>query len=186
MRRVALVLLVALVACGCGSTDDAAGDDRDERSPDPAKTQTTEDEPADPTDVPAPVPDGEQPPIVVTSPESLGYVSGSFILEGTAQVFEGDLRWAILDAKLKPMAQGSFAASCGAPCRGKFRIRVPLRTVEVGSWELHVWAPPVADDDPARVHDTMIPITVTAEPVQGTPAPGETPPGGVPGGVPGT
>jgi hypothetical protein len=45
-----------------------------------------------------------------------------------------------------------------------------------------VWAPPVADDDPPRVHDTMVPITVTAEPVAGSPDADATPPGGVPGG----
>jgi len=175
----ALVLLVA----GCGSDDGGGdGDSSSDQARDASTSTTTtaEDEPAEPTGVPEPVPEGELPPIVVTSPQPLGYVSGAFVLTGSAQVTEGALRWAILDAKLKPMATGAFDASCGAPCRGTFRTRVPLRDVAIGSWELHVWTPPVADDDPQRVHDTMVPITVTAEPVQGTPPPGAEPPGGVP------
>jgi hypothetical protein len=188
----ALLVLAMLVIAGCGGSGDDGAKDSDARD---AKTTSTsdehdegdgeehpdEDEPGDPTEVPDPVPEGELPPIQVRSPEPLSYVSRSFILAGSAQVFEGDLRWAILDANLKPMAQGRMTASCGAPCRGNFRTRIPLAGVQVGSWELHVWQPPVADGDPARVHDTMVPITVTAEPVD-APDPGATPPGGVPGG----
>ncbi len=183
-----LLTVAALLAAGCGSDD---GDDSPKRSAKTTATTTTDeddpdspdDEPGEPTKVPDPVPEGELPPIQVTSPEALGYVTGSFVLAGTAQVFEGALQWAILDANLKPMTQGRMTASCGAPCRGKFRARIPLAKVPVGSWELHVWAPPVADDDPPRVHDTMTPITVTAEPVEGAPEPGAIPPGGVPAGA---
>lgn len=179
-------LALALLVAGCGSDD--GDDDTPSKSTKTTKTTTTTttdadpDDPGDPTELPDPVPDGELPPIQVTSPTSLAYVSGSFVLAGSAQVFEGALQWAILDARLKPMVQGRMTATCGAPCRGKFRTRIALAKVPVGSWELHVWAPPVADDDPARVHDTMTPITVTAQPVDGSPDPGATPPGGVPGG----
>ncbi|MCW2921092.1 MAG: Immunoglobulin-like domain of bacterial spore germination [Thermoleophilia bacterium] len=186
---VALAALASLLATGCGSSDDdgSKGSTKtsttDTTTTDTTETTTTDDDHGDPTELPDPVPEGELPPIQVTSPTSLAYVSGSFVLAGSAQVTEGALQWAILDADLKPMTQGRMTASCGAPCRGKFRARIPLAKVPVGSWELHVWTPPVADDDPPRVHDTMTPITVTAKPVTGAPDPGATPPGGVPGGA---
>ena len=184
-----LVAALALLLAGCGSD----GDDRRDASGSGAKTETSttgddapadegEDDDAPATTVPEPVPAGEQPPIVVTSPAPLAYVNGTFVLRGSAEVYEGELRWAILDARLKPMAQGAFAASCGAPCRGTFSKRIPLRGVAIGSWELHVWAPPVDAGDPARMHDTMVPITVTDQPVD-APAPDAIPPGGAPAGA---
>lgn len=192
LATLAILTLASLLAAGCGG-----GDDGDDPTPKPPRTTTDDtgddddhakdedghaDDAGDPTEVPDAYPDGSQPPIHVETPTPLSYVSGSFVLSGTAQVFEGALQWAILDARLKPMVQGRMTASCGAPCRGKFRVRIPLAKVAIGSWELHVWAPPVADDDPDRVHDTMVPITVTDEPVQGAPDAGDIPPGGVPGG----
>jgi hypothetical protein len=188
MLRLLAVVALVLVAAGCGSDDDSTSTSTTkERSTKTTTTDTTSttddpDDEGEATKVPDPVPEGELPPIQVMSPTSLSYVSGSFVLAGTAQVFEGALQWAILDAKLKPMVQGRMTATCGAPCRGKFRTRISLAKVPVGSWELHVWAPPVADTDAERMHDTMTPITVTEEPVQGAPDPGEIPPGGVPGG----
>ncbi len=188
LAALVVLALAAMLAAGCGSSDDEGGgdatskqsasDDEHDGDEDPAEDEDAE----DPTPVPEPVPDGELPPIQVTSPTPLAYVSDSFVLTGSAQVFEGTLRWQILDEQLRPQRQGTITASCGAPCRGTFRARIPLRGVKIGSWELHVFAPPVADDDPDRVHDTMIPITVTEEPVEGAPDAGDTPPGGVPGG----
>lgn len=184
LLALALLALASLLAAGCGSDDDPKQrSTKQTKTTKTTTTTTTDDDEGDPTELPDPVPEGELPPIQVTSPTSLAYVSRSFVLAGTAQVFEGALQWAILDAKLKPMVQGRMTASCGAPCRGKFRTRIALTKVPVGSWELHVWAPPVADDDPPRPHDTMTPITVTAEPVEGAPDPGDVPPGGVPGGA---
>ncbi len=198
-RLVAVLVVLALAAvvvAGCGSDDDSKGsDDREARTTtsnsddDPSDTGSDDDGTDDGTDDTSSdheagddpdasgggdgQPDGTpaQPIIQVRSPAPLSYVSGAFVLAGTAQVFEGDLRWAILDSSLEPMVQGRMTASCGAPCRGTFRARIPLRGVELGSWELHVWAPPVDDDDPARMHDTMVPITVTDQPVESVPLP---------------
>jgi hypothetical protein len=73
-----------------------------------------------------------------------------------------------------------MTASCGAPCRGKYRVRIPVAKVPVGSWELHVWSPNVADDGPARLHDTMVPVTIARTHTPGQPDPGAEPPGGAP------
>lgn len=189
LAALVVLSLLALLAAGCGSGDDSGGDDDatvrqstdgDDPADDEDHDADAEDAPADPTPVPDPVPDGTLPPIQVTSPAPLAYVNDSFLLTGSAQVFEGTLRWQILDEQLRPQRQGTITATCGAPCRGTFRSRIPLRGVQVGSWELHVFAPPVADDDPPRVHDVMVPITVTDEPVAGAPDADAQPPGGVP------
>lgn len=119
------------------------------------------------------------PPIQVLAPPTFSSVHRSFVLRGTAQVHEGELRWSILDADLEPLATGRMTATCGAPCRGGFSTRVDVSKVPVGSWELHVYAPPVADDDPPRMHDVILPITVVAKPVD-QPAADAPPPGGVP------
>lgn len=122
----------------------------------------------------------EQFPIEITEPATFSSVHGSFRLAGTATVFEGTLAWQILDEQLKPMKHGTMTASCGGPCRGTFSTTIDLAGVKPGSWELHVFAPPVADDDPPRVHDTILPITVTTAPVGDQPAADAPPPGGTP------
>lgn len=179
---VALLALVVLGGCGegggsrdgSGEREDAARADRADGDGDAGSdTRTEADEAAA---------DGHEdplPPIQVVAPATFTSVHRSFVLRGTAQVVEGELRWAILDASLEPLASGRMTASCGAPCRGGFSTRVDVSKVPVGSWELHVFAPPVADDDPPRVHDVIIPITVVAKPVDQPPA-DAPPPGGVP------
>lgn len=189
LPRIRVLLLVALVAvagAGCGG-DDGAGGDRTGASDDRSRADGTsaagdaEDGGSDRGDD-APEADGGPaplPPIEVIAPPTFSSVHRSFVLRGTAQVHEGELRWAILDADLEALASGRMMASCGAPCRGKFSTRVDVSKVPVGSWELHVFAPPVADSDPPRVHDVILPITVVANPVD-QPAADAPPPGGVP------
>lgn len=182
-----LACAVALALAGCGGSDDD-GNDRNTSAKQeaPGATDTgdqgeeVEDDAGEPTPLPDPVPEGELPPIQVTSPKAFEEVVGSFTLAGSAQVHEGALSWAILDAKLTPMVQGRMTASCGAPCRGKFSIPISLIKVPIGSWELHVWSPNVADEGPKRLHDTMVPITVATKRTPGAPAPGSEPPGGAP------
>jgi hypothetical protein len=182
----ALLALLALLAAGCGDADADDSSSKDAKR-DAAKTTTTDsDEPAaddeqgEATKLPEPVPAGEQPPIVISSPDPFAQLVGSFILQGEASVHEGALTWAILDAKLKPMVTGHITATCGAPCRGRFRMRISLRNVPIGSWELHVWSPNVADSGPARLHDTMVPVSVSDQRTPGQPDPNAAPPGGPP------
>jgi hypothetical protein len=127
--------------------------------------------------------DDDQPTkreIEVAEPTAFSSVYRSFTLAGTAAVFEGALAWEILDEQLKPMQRGMTTATCGAPCRGKFSTTVRLQGVAPGSWELHVFAPPVDPNDPPRVHDTILPITVTTGPIGDAAAADAPPPGGVP------
>jgi hypothetical protein len=168
--RATVALLVAMLAlapvlAGCGADD-------------------TPDEPAPPTTTTDAVDDDGRPtlPIQVTSPAVFTSVHGSFELAGTAQVHEGELRWSILDSAYDELAAGAMTASCGAPCVGEFATTIDVSEVPIGSWELRVWQPGVADDDPERMHETIIPITVTAQPVDADQPPADAPP---PGGLPG-
>lgn len=191
--RTFVVLGALLLLAGCGNSTDTAEEtakaDRDnevETSEDDTRHDGEEDEQGEegeegePTAMPEPVPAGEQPPILVTAPAPFEQLVGSFILRGSAQVHEGALVWAILDARLRPMATGRMSATCGAPCRGRFSTRISLANVPIGSWELHVWSPNVADEGPERLHDTMVPVTVSDRKTPGAPQPGTVPPGGPP------
>lgn len=184
----ALLVLLALLAAGCGGSGDGPSKDgsRDtstkstSTSDDGDEPVTTDEDEGEPTKVPEPVPAGQKAPIRIVTPSSLQQLVGSFVLSGEATVNEGALAWAILDAKLRPMVSGRITASCGAPCRGRFRVRIPLRNVPLGSWELHVWAPNAADTGPRRLNDTMVPITVSDQRTPGQPDPTAVPPGGPP------
>ncbi len=157
MKKITALMLVActlVLASGCGS-DDASTKAASDR-----EAVTTAPETPDPGLEPEAV-----PAIIVESPSMLASVHGSFTLSGTAKVHEGTIAWVILDASGKPLAQGVTTASCGAPCRGKFSTKVNVAKVRPGSWELHVYRPPVDDSDPARGDDTMVPITITSEPI---------------------
>jgi hypothetical protein len=188
----AVLAVGVLLAAGCGgSDDDSSKDDSRDASTTKTKTDTStnsdveaadEGEVGEPTAVPEPVPEGEQAPIVVTKPAPFEQLVGSFVLSGSASVFEGALTWAILDARLKPMVTGNITASCGAPCRGTFRTRISLAKVPVGSWELHVWAPNASGQGNPRQHDAMVPVSVATQRTPGAPDPGTMPPGGAPQG----
>ena len=165
-----LVLLAAmlLLVSGCGSDDDS------DSGADDAKATTTTTEDGGGTD------DEDLPPIQITSPKTFQSVYGSFELAGTAAVHEGTVAWQILDADLQPMLTGFTTASCGAPCRGDFSTKVDVTDVAAGSWEMHVYQPQVADDDPSRMHDVIVPITITTGPIEDQPDADAPPPGGVP------
>jgi hypothetical protein len=174
-RRAFLPLAAAcvLLVAGCGEgTDDGTRD----RSP--AKDAA---EPATTTEATTPEPDAAKLPIIVTSPSGFQSVHRAFTLKGTATVFEGAVAWQILDASDEPLAAGTAQASCGTPCSGTFSTKVDVSKVEPGSWELHVFQPPVADDDPPRLHDFIVPITITTGPIDpDDPGPDAPPPGGAP------
>lgn len=164
-----VIAIAALIGAGCGGETEST-----------SAPETTTEDAASPTDDAAP-PDGRpETPIMIESPATFASVHGSFELAGTAIAHEGELRWEILDEHLKPMASGPIEVSCGAPCRGNFSTTIKLDEVPVGSWELHVFQPPIADEDEPRVNDTILPITVTPKPVDDQPAADAPPPGGVP------
>lgn len=177
LLRCAALLALLLLAAGCGGSDDDSSSD-DARAVTTATTPAKEPEPApDPQDEPAA---GELAPIVVTSPKHFATVVGTMRLAGTAQVHEGTINWAIHDEQGSPLRRGHLTASCGAPCRGDFSGRISLKGVPLGSWELHVWEPNVADDGPERLNEVMLPITVSDQRIEGAPEPDAHPPGGAP------
>jgi hypothetical protein len=172
--RTLLALALASSLAGCGDDSSHA------RTARHAATKTTTTAAPEPTKVPDAVAPGELAPIVITSPAPFTTLVGTLPLAGTATTHEGTLAWAILGADLKPLVQGHMQATCGAPCRGRFSARISLAKVPLGSWELHVWTPNTSDTGAARLHDTLVPITVSDRIVPGAPAPGATPPGGPP------
>jgi hypothetical protein len=170
-------LLVAVVVMlpGCSGESKPAAQSSESTTP------TAADETDDSDAVSKDSPEGRsQLEIEIAEPVPFSSVHGSFRLVGTASVYEGALAWQILDESLKPMKRGMMTASCGAPCRGRYSTTVNLQGVEPGSWELHVFAPPVGPNDPPRMHDTILPITVTTGPVGDAPPADAPPPGGVP------
>jgi hypothetical protein len=182
VKRLACCLLVAgTLLAGCGSGDDGSTSTSEPKQVTTETTDTTTEAEPEPTKVPEPVPDGEVAPIVITTPRPFSTAVGTLLLAGQATVFEGALHWAILGSDLKPMVEGHMQASCGAPCRGRYRVRIPLAKVPLGSYELHVWAPD-ASGRTERQHDTMVPVTISDQQVEGAPEPGSVPPGGPPPG----
>lgn len=182
-RCIPLPLVLLLLLAGCGSDDDASNS----RTPSKATTttdtaSTTPDGDAektpDPTPLPEPTPTGEQPPITVAQPATFAVVAKAFVLSGTASVTEAELAWAILGTDLRPLVSGRMSATCGAPCRGKYRTSVSLAKVPLGSYELHVWSPNSSEGGAARLHDTVTPITVAARIDPNAPAPDAAPPTG--------
>ncbi|MEO6866751.1 MAG: Gmad2 immunoglobulin-like domain-containing protein [Gaiellales bacterium] len=178
----ALALIVLLVVAGCSDSDDAATTDDEPRAVDPAGQTDADEQPS--SDAPAPdadaPPAGELPRIEVTSPKSFATLVGAMKLAGKAQAFEATINWAIMDHNEKPLKKGFITASCGAPCRGDFSERISLKGVPLGSWELRVWEPNASDEGPARLHEVMVPITISDQRIPGAPEPDAMPPGGVP------
>lgn len=181
--------LLGLTSVGC--SDSGGNDQRSDPREDTPATTGSDAAPSadpdadapDPAPSPAPLPDPRGAlPIAITTPAPFTNVirrTGA-LLTGSATVTEGSLMWAILGSDLRPLAQGRMQATCGAPCSGTFRVRVATATVPIGSYELHVWSPNAADEGPARLHDTLVPITIVEQETKGAPAPDAFPPGGVP------
>lgn len=188
----ALLAALTLLAAGCGSSDGSGSGpgakakhdaQADEDAKGDASTGADDDADDGSTDATDPAGGDDLPPIQITTPASFATVSKSMVLAGTASVSEGTVAWAIYDASQKAMVSGTTTATCGAPCRGKFRVAISLAKVPLGSWELHAWSPNMADgsegEDP-HLHDTLVPITVAAKLDPDAPAADEPPPGGVP------
>jgi spore germination protein GerM len=67
----------------------------------------------------------EVAPIVVEAPQSGDQVSGSFVLSGTANVFEATVSYRLVsEGGGKPFAEGFTTATCGTGCRGTFEEKV--------------------------------------------------------------
>lgn len=176
------LLIVLLVASGCGSSDGTDGTTtRDDGRDAPAASDADDVSPPDDDAGSRQV--GEmRGAISIDEPKAFETLVGSFVLAGRARVAEGNLRWTIQGARGRVLARGSITASCGAPCLGTYRVPVPLARVPEGSWELRVFAPGSADGGPARLHETMVPITVAARRIEGAPPVDAPPPGGEPQG----
>lgn len=167
--KIVLIIALLLLIPGCSNKQDAS--------------QSVSKKPSNkpPTEETSPVnTKKESSPILISTPPIFASVFKSFKLAGSATAHEGELRWQILGPNEKLLLSGPIKVTCGAPCRGKFNTAVDVRKVPAGQYELHVFQPPVSDDDPLRVNDTITPITITTGPVDNFPPADAPPPGGAP------
>lgn len=189
-RRQALtvvpIIVLALLGSGCGGSDDGDAEDAADTTTNAEQaTDHADEDGGSATDAGADGPgdasqqDAQQ--ITITAPKAFETLVGTMVLQGRARVAEGALAWTIQSGQPRPLASGRMTATCGAPCRGTYRTPIPLGRVPAGSYELHVFAPN-AGEGPARLHETMVPITIATERIPGAPPPDAAPPGGLPQG----
>ncbi len=124
MKLLALLATLLLLAfAGCGDDDDDRGDTG-----------------------------GDEPAIVVESPEPGASVSSPVTISGTASVFEGTVQLRILDADGEEVGSAFTTASAGAPDRGNFSEDVEFSVNEaqdgvVRAFEQNVASP---EESPER------------------------------------
>lgn len=112
-----------------------------------------------------------EPAIVVDTPRALDVVAVSFVLEGEAEVFEGLVRWQLIDVQKRVAKAGSVTATCGTGCRGKFRTTIKLADVEQGNYTFEAFSPNTADGGQKRLHLVTFPLTIHATRDKEQPAP---------------
>ena len=139
----ALALVVALTA-GCGGGDAA---------PVEPAAPPTEDTTTAPT---GPDPD---PPIVVEMPTPGERVSSPFDVRGTANVYEANVIWRLLDEGGKEIVRGFTTATCGTGCRGDFSTRIAFRVTTRQDGTLVV-SDEDADGDGKPQHEVRVPLVL--------------------------
>ncbi|MBK5228922.1 MAG: GerMN domain-containing protein [Actinobacteria bacterium] len=107
------------------------------------------------------------PAITVTTPgigwdfTSAGPGVGAGIIEGTANVFEANVSWRILDENGKEIASGFTTASCGTGCRGNFRIEAEFSVDHDQDGTIEVLEYSAENGEPINV--VSIPVTLLSE-----------------------
>ena len=107
------------------------------------------------------------PAITVTTPgigwdfTSAGPGVGGGIIEGTANVFEANVSWRILDENGKEIASGFTTASCGTGCRGDFRIEAEFSVDHDQDGTIEVLEYSAENGEPINV--VSIPVTLLSE-----------------------
>ena len=107
------------------------------------------------------------PAITVTTPgigwdfASVGTGEGAGRIEGTANVFEANVSWRILDENGKEIASGFTTASCGTGCRGDFRIEAEFSVGHDQDGTIEVLEYSAENGEPINV--VSIPVTLLSE-----------------------
>lgn len=102
--------------------------------------------------------------IVVTNPgygtpfASFGTSEGAGIIEGTANVFEANVSWRILDEDGEEIASGFTTATCGTGCRGDFKIEAEFSVDHDQEGTIEVLEYSAENGEPINV--VSIPVTL--------------------------
>ena len=96
------------------------------------------------------------PAILVESPAPFETVASPLRIEGTANVFEATVSYALVDALGNELASGFATATCGTGCRGAFEAEVPFAAAEGGALTLSVFE--VSAKDGTRANVVEIPL----------------------------
>lgn len=135
ITRTALALcLGAAVVGGCGAPPSVGSGGVAARTPggSPPAAATTA---ASPTPSPTPRPSplvSAKGAITVKEPASGEQVTSPLVISGEASVFEANLRYRILTAGGKVLAEGTTTATVGAPQKGTFKVEVPFEVPYYG------------------------------------------------------
>lgn len=90
-------------------------------------------------------------PIEVTSPALNANVSSPVVIEGTADVFEGNVRIRIFDAINNMIVDTFTTATCGSGCRGEFSAEIEFAVAEEQQGEIVVFEESAETGKPRNV-----------------------------------
>jgi hypothetical protein len=96
------------------------------------------------------------PAILVESPTPFETVASPLGIEGTANVFEATVSYALVDALGNELASGFATATCGTGCRGTFEAEVPFDAADGAALTLAVFE--VSAKDGSRANVVEIPL----------------------------
>jgi len=103
--------------------------------------------------------EGLLPPIVLTQPafaEQPQSFAGNLTFQGTANVFEANVSYELVDGDGKILAVGFTTATCGTGCSGDLSERVEFKVTEPTLASLDVYAP--SAEDGSRTFEVSVPV----------------------------
>ena len=108
---------------------------------------------------------GDEPAIVVESPEPGASVSSPVTISGTASVFEGTVQLRMLDANGEEIASAFTTATAGAPERGDFSEEVEFTVDEAQDGVVEVFEQNLASPEESSERELFtVKVPVKLEP----------------------
>jgi len=149
--RAALAVALAFAA-GCAGEE--AGSEQPALPPAQETTTTVETQATTTAQPPGP-----EAPIVVETPKAGESVSSPLKVAGTANVFEANVTFRLLDEAGDEIARGFTTATCGTGCRGEFSTQVIFR-VDAEQRGTLVLSDDDADGDGKPQHEVRVPVVL--------------------------
>jgi spore germination protein GerM len=98
------------------------------------------------------------PPIIVDGPHPQDEIDETFVLEGTANVFEATVSYRILDEDGRVLEEGFTTATCGSGCRGDYSKKISVNVTEKTQAVIEVFESSAEDGSP--LHMVRVPVTI--------------------------